>query len=558
LSLVITSALLMLILHAARTTRRGFFDVLHLWAGIPAALFCIFIGVQYFFLPALLGDPAPGDAYRQKIAAEVLKLFSYTVIFYTVLTDFKERKAMGALLRCVLVCGFLLAVLGIVQKLSGAARLYWVSGIPLSQGSFASFPNRNHFANYMNMAFFLTLGGVFGRLHLLREEMRSIKSGSLARGISFIFEKGMSFEIFALIIMAGSLFYALSRGGMVSFAAALVVFVVIISAKGLTKRGYLVLAGFLIVIAALLVWLGAPEQIAHRFARAPGATGSFAQDMLGGRKDMMLGALRMLKARPLAGVGFGAYEFIYNKMYRPDMSYCGTRYYFDYLHNDPLQLAVEVGALGCGLLALTFIVYLFQALGALAKRRDPLVIGLAAGAVAGICAMCAHSLFDFNFHIPSNAILFFVAAGVLTSIVNSQVRGREETSALRSTRVGRSGTFAVRIVAFLVTGGVIAVIIVGVINPWRAYLYSRKSDIAQKRTAARLEPKNAQYHYGLAVAYTQEAKRDTRRCREYAADAFAEIEEALRLDPWNWAFQEYREWMEKVFRPWVNGAQNRL
>ena len=85
LSLVITSALLMLILHAARTTRRGFFDVLHLWAGIPAALFCIFIGVQYFFLPALLGDPAPGDAYRQKIAAEVLKLFSYTVIFYTCL-----------------------------------------------------------------------------------------------------------------------------------------------------------------------------------------------------------------------------------------------------------------------------------------------------------------------------------------------------------------------------------------------------------------------------------------------------------------------------------------
>ncbi len=58
------------------------------------------------------------------------------------------------------------------------------------------------------------------------------------------------------------------------------------------------------------------------------------------------------------------------------------------------------------------------------RRRDPVVAGTALGCAGGLFALMVHSLFDFNFQIPSNALLFLV----LTSVVSQSAAGKEVLS----------------------------------------------------------------------------------------------------------------------------------
>jgi hypothetical protein len=45
--------------------------------------------------------------------------------------------------------------------------------------------------------------------------------------------------------------------------------------------------------------------------------------------------------------------------------------------------------------------------------------GTALGAAGGMFALFVHSLFDFNFQIPSNALLFLVSTSVVSRIASA-------------------------------------------------------------------------------------------------------------------------------------------
>jgi len=51
----------------------------------------------------------------------------------------------------------------------------------------------------------------------------------------------------------------------------------------------------------------------------------------------------------------------------------------------------------------------------IAQARNPLDLALHIGALSACCAVLAHSLVDFNLHIPSNAFLFLVQSALATS-----------------------------------------------------------------------------------------------------------------------------------------------
>ena len=49
------------------------------------------------------------------------------------------------------------------------------------------------------------------------------------------------------------------------------------------------------------------------------------------------------------------------------------------------------------------------------KNPSRLVRGTTLGAMSGVTAILIHSIFDFNLHIPANAILFTVLAAIVVS-----------------------------------------------------------------------------------------------------------------------------------------------
>ena len=132
-----------------------------------------------------------------------------------------------------------------------------------------------------------------------------------------------------------------------------------------------------------------------------------------GRTGASYAALRMFRASPVLGTGLATYGDLYPRVVRNDLL-------LYYAHNDYAQLLAETGLVGaCVLLPLAV------ALGVGFWRfRRASSIGpvttetcLAAGAWAALAGIVAHSAFDWNLHVPANALLTSVVAGLALASV---------------------------------------------------------------------------------------------------------------------------------------------
>jgi tetratricopeptide (TPR) repeat protein len=158
-----------------------------------------------------------------------------------------------------------------------------------------------------------------------------------------------------------------------------------------------------------------------------------------------LTTLPMLKSFPLLGVGLGAYRDIYFR-YQPPALSPGTLY-FEFAHNDLLELAVETGLVGAAIFL--FAIWRVGAdllaahllgrgrcpvgggEGDGARRRESLSLGLGLGGLAGVLALLAHSAFDFSARIPANGVLAATCLGIATVALHTRfgaVDGRLLTS----------------------------------------------------------------------------------------------------------------------------------
>jgi O-antigen ligase len=87
-------------------------------------------------------------------------------------------------------------------------------------------------------------------------------------------------------------------------------------------------------------------------------------------------------------------------------------YFFDYTHNDYVQLASESGITGFLAAGCFVALALGAALWAQWKRRDPLMRGMSFACIMGVTAILIHSWVDFNLQIPANATLFVMLLAV--------------------------------------------------------------------------------------------------------------------------------------------------
>jgi O-antigen ligase len=527
-----TGALLIFFLCVVKSVSRGFFEFTPHIVYIPLALFLFYIIMQYIFIKSIVPDFTLGAVYPYKIRKEILKLFTYSALFIVVLNDFQKRRRINTVIYTLVCIGFCLSVFGITQKLAGQK----------SPSFFSSFPNRNHFASYINMVIFLVMGGVFSQFPLLRDYIEKFNKGSILKTLLVAFQKGIWLYLFGLIIMLTGLFFSLSRAGIISFFCGLVFFSFLIARKGLTRRGYLFLLLILISTLAVLVWVNAPEQIAGRFSKIEEVRPLYVDK-----------AFDMIEKYKMFGVGFGAFEFIYNEKYAPLLFIDDgrTRIYIDHLHNDFVELLCEMGLAGFAIFIIAALIYVIFILRMLYKRHDAYAVGIGIGAMASLLSMCIHSLFDFNFHISSNAILFFVMAGLGIVISGSKIKDGQEISLVPRGRIPLSKNIYVKIIllAALSAGFFYAAWIIA--KPYRAYAIAARENagIADLKEAISLDPQNDKYHFLLAQRLIYKARKDVEYAPKYIELALKETRRAIELNPWDNYYPEYLKWISGVFTP---------
>ena len=84
----------------------------------------------------------------------------------------------------------------------------------------------------------------------------------------------------------------------------------------------------------------------------------------------------------------------------------------DHAHNDYAELILELGVAGIAIVALLGVAYAMRWPVVLRQRASRRLRFMQVAAGLGMLAMIVHGIFDFNFHIPANAIFFSLLAGI--------------------------------------------------------------------------------------------------------------------------------------------------
>ena len=120
-------------------------------------------------------------------------------------------------------------------------------------------------------------------------------------------------------------------------------------------------------------------------------------------------ALRMFLASPLLGTGLDTYQDIFPRFYQ-------DRFTLFYAHNDYAQILAETGFVGAAIL-LTMIAALVVRYTRFYREAKGPYRTLNAGPWAALAGIATHSAFDWNLHLPANALLACLVVGLTASSV---------------------------------------------------------------------------------------------------------------------------------------------
>ncbi|HKP11823.1 MAG TPA: O-antigen ligase family protein, partial [Blastocatellia bacterium] len=292
---------------------------------------------------------------REATRGATLAIFFMLAAFVIATNFFATRERLVMLANVLVVYGMALAIFGLIQYFTFEGKIYWVRPTPFP--AFGPFPNRNHYAGYIEMLAPLPFALIAARA---------------VRRQSWLFYG------FAGVLMAVSVFVSLSRGGMMSVAAG-IAFVAMLSSRVKPRRASRMvrdavlvpsrgerlflfakrIGGAAVIAVAILVgvfWIGA-EGLINRAADSIDSLK--AEEVRPGdffsRQEIWKDTWKMVRAHPITGSGLGAYNSVFPNYARHD-----GLYKVDYAHNDYLQALSDGGVIG-GALALAFVVLLGRA-----------------------------------------------------------------------------------------------------------------------------------------------------------------------------------------------------
>ena len=309
-----------------------------------------------------------------------------------------ESRRVRVLVMTVLAVALLQALLGILQLGAQPASPLYVGNPYGSGAATGTYINKNHFAGFMAMALPMAMALWAAEVvpardadgEILREHPRH-RDARLARRVALTA---------ALAILVVALLFSRSRAGAACGLAALAAasLVLVWNAGSVTARVMLAL------VACLAVALGAYigfTPVLERFA-ADELTVSYA-----GRVDLAAAAIRAaLDFLPL-GSGLGTFADVF-----PRYQAGTVAGFVDHAHNDYAEAFVELGIAAIAMLALAIAGYVAR-WRVLARERFSRRLGyLQVGAGLAVAALAVHGGFDFNFHIPANALYWAFFAGV--------------------------------------------------------------------------------------------------------------------------------------------------
>jgi len=340
----------------------------------PLATLSLLVCVQWFF---------HGTASSYSTRTEFLLLLSDLILLFLAVQAFRTLQDWRGFIWFGMVLGFLISIFGILQHLTFNGKLYWFREMHYGGIPFGPYVNRNHFAGFVELILPLALVPlVLGRVR--RERWPVV-------------------GLFAVVPIA-ALFLSVSRGGIVSFGVELAVLALVMIQRRTKGKQLFAGAAVLLLALSMVYWLGV-GQLLQRFSSFQSL-----EVTAGKRASMARDTWQIFLHHPLTGTGLGTLQIVYPPY---ESLYDGK--IVNHTHNDYLEALAETGILG-GLCCAWFLAVLFrESFGRLRQLNNSFAGTLQLSGLVACAGFLVHSSVDFNLHIPSNALLFFLMAHLAAS-----------------------------------------------------------------------------------------------------------------------------------------------
>jgi len=315
---------------------------------------------------------------------ELLKYSALVALFFLCVQSYRTRAQWRNFVWFLLSLGFAVSLFAILQHFTFNGKLYWLRELQYGGIPFGPYVNRNHFAGLMEL---LIPPGL--AIQILGAERR---------------DQLPLVTLFTLLPI-GALFLSASRGGIISFVAEVGFLAILIVVRRREKK-VLVAAALIVTLGVILVsWLGIGRAL-DRFA-----TYKKLETSEGRRAEMLHDSLRIFQDHRIIGTGLGTLQEVF-PLY--ETAYDGL--VVNHSHNDYAEALAETGVIG-GLCGLVFMVLLFwTSWKILSVEGDPRSFAYHAGALVACLGLLVHAGVDFNFHIPSNALIFLLQAALASTV----------------------------------------------------------------------------------------------------------------------------------------------
>jgi O-antigen ligase len=293
------------------------------------------------------------------------------------------------------------ALLGILQAGSSPGALVHLGNRHASGAATGTYVNKNHFAALMAMCLPIMLQRwAVEMLPTVNERGEVMKphprSADRRIAIRIVLSVSMVLALLALLLTRSR---AGIGSGLTAFALAALAIVGYAGTRG--ARGALGVVG--VAALGLAAYVGLTP-ILERFA-----PDEFALE-LGGRVRIAAATVRAALDFLPFGSGLGTFADVFRR-YQGGENLTG---FIDHAHNDYVEAFLELGVVGLAVIGLALIAYALRWKQVLRERRQSLgYLRVAAG--LAMLAMAIHAAFDFNLHIPANAIVFSFLAGIFFS-----------------------------------------------------------------------------------------------------------------------------------------------
>jgi len=405
---------------------------------VPLVLITVYAFLQAVPLPAAWFTNGTGrfaqhtlsvDRYQTLMTAR--KCLALTLFLGLLLLHTTTSRRLRWLIRAVIGVGLGSAIFGIARQLvqspestSGFVLPFLFPGM-----GYGEFISSNVFAFLMEMVFPLLLA--------------LICAGGITRNRIPVY-------LAAAVVVWTALVLSNSRGGILSLIIASV-FVLSVSfawrsARRISEGGgsggwiawlaasrvmRVIMVGLMLGILVVgVAWMGG-EQLTTKMT----AQTSF-QDVNDGttRRQIWQGTLKLIRARPITGIGFGAFFLAY-----PQFQIGSGRIRVEQAHNDYLDLVANGGVVALGL-AIWFVVMIIGRARTALGSHDAYRRAAALGAVAGMLGVASHSVVDFGLQVTGIAVVLGCLVTIATAgdKVNAPLVGSRHLSADSRSRLSNS------------------------------------------------------------------------------------------------------------------------